>query len=170
MLIIRGDQDLICNVDGVNAMVDAMSWVGATGYSTNAVKKDWFLDGKFAGSYASDRGLSHVILGNASHMAPYDRGDSALDMFNRLVGVESAGVLVETGEKPTVADKSSGSGVKATHGLSIFFALVALGMLGYAGWWYLKKRKGGGSRKEWHELQDFTEDEESLFAGEEQRK
>jgi carboxypeptidase C (cathepsin A) len=94
-------------------MVDSMEWMGAKGLSESAVKKDWYLDGKIAGTYASDRRLQHIVMKDASHMAPFDRGDSALDMFNRLVGAETSGVLVESGQP---LPKNVAKPDKATHG------------------------------------------------------
>lgn len=51
---------------------------------------------------------------------------------------------------------------------SVFFALVALGLLAFGGWYFYKKRKGKTSRggsDSWHELQEIADDEESFFAG-----
>jgi len=97
VLLFTGDQDLICNEDGANAMVDSLVWNGAKGLTASAVKKDWYVNGTLYGTYASDRNLTHIIIKGASHMVPVDKGDASLDIINRLIGVQDVvyGILVE---------------------------------------------------------------------------
>ncbi|KAJ3108597.1 Cell death protease [Phlyctochytrium bullatum] len=100
--VFSGDQDLICNVDGVTAVLEAMTWNGAKGLGTAAAMKGWWLPDKRAvGTVRSARNLTNVVLFGASHMAGVGMGEETLDLFARFVGVQGAGTLSD--ELPTKA-------------------------------------------------------------------
>lgn len=98
-------------------MIDALTWNGTKGFSSLAVKKDWYLNGTLAGTFSADRKLSHYILHNASHMAPYESGEAALDMFNHiLASPKFAGRMVAVFlEKPSLTSKAGNNPRKDPH-------------------------------------------------------
>ncbi|KAF8897867.1 Alpha/Beta hydrolase protein [Infundibulicybe gibba] len=65
VLIFAGDQDLICNYVGLEAMIKAMSWNGGTGLG----------------------------IFNASHMAPFDVPHVTHDMILRFMGANFSAIL-----------------------------------------------------------------------------
>jgi len=92
ILFFAGDQDFICNYMGIENMIKAMTWNGATGLGT--VKTQVYsVKGSPAGTWVSSRNLTYVKLFNASHMAPYDIPTVAHDMILRFMGMNFSAIM-----------------------------------------------------------------------------
>ncbi|KAF7352316.1 Carboxypeptidase [Mycena venus] len=91
VLLFAGDQDLICNYVGLEAMIQAMDWNGAKGLG-NVQTKSWNVAGAPAGTWVSSRNLTYAKLFNASHMAPFDVPHVSHDMILRFMGVNFSAI------------------------------------------------------------------------------
>jgi len=107
MLIFAGDQDFICNYMGLEAMIEAMTWNGATGLGT-VQTESWNVNSQPAGTWVESRNLTYTKLFNASHMAPYDVPHVAHDMILRFMGVNFSAITDGSAKIPS----SVGSNVK----------------------------------------------------------
>jgi len=92
VLIFAGDQDLICNYVGLEAMMKAMTWNGHTGLGT-VETQSWSVNDTPAGTWVTSRNLTYVKIFNASHMAPYDVPHVAHDMVLRFMGVNFSAIV-----------------------------------------------------------------------------
>ncbi|KAF8638538.1 hypothetical protein AX17_002081, partial [Amanita inopinata Kibby_2008] len=92
VLIFAGDQDLICNYIGLEAMIKAMTWNGATGLGT-VQTQSWNVNNTPAGTWVSSRNLTYAKIFNASHMAPYDAPHVTHDMILRFMGVNFSAIV-----------------------------------------------------------------------------
>ncbi|CUS24168.1 LAQU0S14e01728g1_1 [Lachancea quebecensis] len=78
VMLFNGDQDIICNNMGVEAVISQMSWGGETGFSENMQYYDWVYrtaensETIPAGFVKYDRNLTFMSVFNASHMVPFD--------------------------------------------------------------------------------------------------
>ncbi|KAM3160428.1 Pheromone-processing carboxypeptidase KEX1 [Lachancea thermotolerans] len=78
VMLFNGDQDIICNNMGVEAVISQMSWGGETGFSENVQLYDWVYRSPEnseitpAGFVKYDRNLTFMSVYNASHMVPFD--------------------------------------------------------------------------------------------------
>ncbi|KAF9567426.1 pheromone-processing carboxypeptidase KEX1 [Agrocybe pediades] len=86
VLIFAGDQDLICNYVGLENMIKALSWNGATGLGT-VQTQSWTVNSAPAGTWVTSRNLTYAKIFNASHMAPFDVPHVTHDMILRFMGV-----------------------------------------------------------------------------------
>lgn len=93
-----GDKDIVCNWMGLADMAEKLTWNGQTGFNVlqfayvlfkDQTKLDWHTSGELAGYYRESRGLSLILMYNASHMASLDNPRAALDLFNRFIGINS---------------------------------------------------------------------------------
>ncbi|KAL0950076.1 hypothetical protein HGRIS_010080 [Hohenbuehelia grisea] len=100
VLIFAGDQDLICNYVGLESMIQAMTWNGATGLGT-VQTQSWSVTGNPAGTWVSSRNLTYAKLFNASHMAPFDLPHVAHDMILRFMGVNFSAIADGTARIPS---------------------------------------------------------------------
>jgi len=100
VLIFAGDQDLICNYVGLEAMIQAMEWNGATGLG-NVQTKSWSVAGAPAGTWVSSRNLTYAKLFNASHMAPFDVPHVSHDMILRFMGVNFSAIVDGSAKIPS---------------------------------------------------------------------
>ncbi|KAJ7579750.1 Alpha/Beta hydrolase protein [Mycena floridula] len=100
VLIFAGDQDLICNYVGQEAMIKAMTWNGAKGLGTVETKQ-WSVGGVPAGTWVSSRNLTYAKIFNASHMAPFDMPHVTHDMILRFMGVNFSAIVDGTGRLPS---------------------------------------------------------------------
>ncbi|KAL6309774.1 alpha/beta-hydrolase [Sparassis latifolia] len=91
MLLFAGDQDLICNYVGMESLIQAMTWNGATGLGT-VQTQSWTVGGQPAGTWVTSRNLTYVKLFNASHMAGFDVPHVSHDMILRFMGVNFSAV------------------------------------------------------------------------------
>ncbi|KIK64841.1 hypothetical protein GYMLUDRAFT_39801 [Collybiopsis luxurians FD-317 M1] len=87
VLLFAGDQDLICNYVGMEAMIGSMNWNGLTGLGT-VETQSWSVNGTPAGTWVSSRNLTYTKIFNASHMAPFDVPHITHDMILRFMGVD----------------------------------------------------------------------------------
>ncbi|KAJ3993693.1 Alpha/Beta hydrolase protein [Lentinula boryana] len=100
VLIFAGDQDLICNYIGLEAMINALTWNGGTGLGT-VQTQSWNVDGVAAGTWVSSRNLTYTKIFNASHMAPFDVPHITHDMILRFMGVDFASILEGSAKIPS---------------------------------------------------------------------
>ncbi|KAF5371322.1 hypothetical protein D9758_004167 [Tetrapyrgos nigripes] len=91
MLIFAGDQDLICNYVGLEAMIKSMTWNGETGLG-RVQTQSWNVAGNPAGTWVSSRNLTYVKIFNASHMVPFDLPHVAHDMILRFMNVNFSAI------------------------------------------------------------------------------
>lgn len=92
VLIFAGDQDLICNHVGLEAMIQAMTWNGAKGLGV-VQTQSWSVAGTPAGTWVSSRNLTYAKIFNASHMAPFDVPHVTHDMILRFMGVNFSAIM-----------------------------------------------------------------------------
>jgi len=109
VLLFAGDQDFICNYMGLESMMKAMTWNGATGLGT-VQTQSWNVNNTPAGTWVSSRNLTYVKIFNASHMAPYDLPHVAHDMILRFMGVNFSAIVDGSARIPS----SIGSDTKPT--------------------------------------------------------
>ncbi|KAJ7639547.1 Alpha/Beta hydrolase protein [Roridomyces roridus] len=103
VLIFAGDQDLICNYVGLEAMIQAMEWNGAKGLGT-VQTQSWSVMGAPAGTWVSSRNLTYAKIFNASHMAPFDLPHVSHDMILRFMGVNFSAILEGSARIPSGLD------------------------------------------------------------------
>ncbi|GLB34160.1 putative peptidase S10 family protein [Lyophyllum shimeji] len=92
VLIFAGDQDLICNYVGLEAMIKEMTWNGATGLGT-VQTQSWSVNATPAGTWVTSRNLTYAKIFNASHMVPYDVPHVAHDMILRFMGFNFSAIF-----------------------------------------------------------------------------
>lgn len=92
VLIFAGDQDMICNYVGLEAMIKDMAWNGGTGLGT-VQTQPWSVNATPAGTWVESRNLTYVKIFNASHMAPFDVPHVAHDMMLRFMNVNFTSVI-----------------------------------------------------------------------------
>lgn len=107
--LFSGDQDLICNHLGTEAMINNMEWSGGKGFETApgtwAPRRDWSFEGEPAGIYQSARNLTYVLFYNSSHMVPFDYPRRARDMLDRAMGVDIANIGGQPGDSRLDGEK-----------------------------------------------------------------
>ncbi|KAA1466528.1 alpha/beta-hydrolase [Dentipellis sp. KUC8613] len=91
VLIFAGDQDFICNYLGLESMIQAMSWGGATGLG-EVETQTWTVDGQPAGTWVSSRNLTYAKIFNASHMVGFDVPHVSHDMILRFMGMNFSAI------------------------------------------------------------------------------
>lgn len=103
VLIFAGDQDLICNHLGLERMLDRLTWHGGTGFSQPAEKAGdpWYVGGRPAGLWHSERNLTYVKVFNASHMVPFDLPVVSHDMMLRFMNASLVGAAGALGQVPS---------------------------------------------------------------------
>ncbi|KAI7878790.1 alpha/beta-hydrolase [Lichtheimia hyalospora FSU 10163] len=148
VLMFGGDQDLICNMLGIDYLIGNMTWNGAKGFQ-DATALDWYIGDTQAGLYKQARNLSLVTVYDGSHMVSYDKPLETLDMMNRFMGVgdnQANGVPSRIVGGTTSPGNSDGSPSRESdwsqyYGmgtLALIFVICFAGVLGYC--WY-KSRK-----------------------------
>ncbi|KAF7335334.1 Pheromone-processing carboxypeptidase KEX1 [Mycena sanguinolenta] len=100
VLIFAGDQDLICNYLGLEAMIQEMEWNGAKGLGT-VQTESWSVAGAPAGTWVASRNLTYAKLFNASHMAPFDVPHVSHDMILRFMGVNFSAIVDGSAKIPS---------------------------------------------------------------------
>ncbi|PFH50137.1 hypothetical protein AMATHDRAFT_41047 [Amanita thiersii Skay4041] len=106
VLIFAGDQDLICNYVGLEAMISAMTWNGATGLGT-VQTQSWNVNNDRAGTWVESRNLTYAKIFNASHMAPFDSPHITHDMMLRFMGVNFSAIVDGSARIPSsLGDKT----------------------------------------------------------------
>jgi len=96
IVLFSGEQDLICNHVGTEALIANLEWSGGRGFSqadgTPAPQRAWTFEGEPAGLYQEARNLTYVLFHNASHMVPFDFPRRSRDMLDRFMGVDVAAI------------------------------------------------------------------------------
>jgi len=87
VLLFSGDQDIICNYMGTEAMINNLEWNGYKGFQNNT-KLFWYVNDTLAGNIVTERNLTYVRVFNASHMVPYDVPLVTMDMMYRFMGLD----------------------------------------------------------------------------------
>ncbi|KAK7062247.1 carboxypeptidase [Favolaschia claudopus] len=100
VLLFAGDQDLICNYVGQEAMIQAMEWNGAKGLG-KVQTETWNVAGAAAGTWVSSRNLTYTKIFNASHMAPFDAPHVTHDMILRFMGVNFSAIFEGSAKIPS---------------------------------------------------------------------
>ncbi|KAJ7248493.1 Alpha/Beta hydrolase protein [Mycena rebaudengoi] len=100
VLIYAGDQDLICNYVGQEAMIQAMEWNGGKGLGT-VQTQSWSVAGAPAGTWVASRNLTYTKIFNASHMAPFDLPHVTHDMILRFMGVNFSAIVEGSARIPS---------------------------------------------------------------------
>lgn len=67
IMLFAGDQDLICNYVGIEALISALTWNGGTGLG-KVQTQSWTVDGTPAGTWVTSRNLTYVKVWNALAM------------------------------------------------------------------------------------------------------
>jgi len=67
ILLFAGDQDLICNYVGIEALISALKWNGGTGLG-KVQTQSWNVNGAPAGTWVTSRNLTYVKVWNAPIM------------------------------------------------------------------------------------------------------
>ncbi|KIM46518.1 hypothetical protein M413DRAFT_24234 [Hebeloma cylindrosporum] len=100
VLIFAGDQDLICNYIGLENMIKALTWNGATGLGT-VQTQSWTVQSLPAGTWVTSRNLTYAKIFNASHMAPFDLPHVTHDMMLRFMGVNFTAIVDGSAKIPS---------------------------------------------------------------------
>ncbi|KAI0732852.1 alpha/beta-hydrolase [Fomitopsis betulina] len=106
MLLFAGDQDLICNYVGIENLVQAMTWNGATGLGT-VQTHPWSVNGTPAGTWVASRNLTYAKIFNASHMVGFDVPHVTHDMILRFMGVNFSMILDGSARIPSAVGDDS---------------------------------------------------------------
>jgi carboxypeptidase C (cathepsin A) len=80
----NGNKDLICNMIGTNEWTSQIGWPGQNAYN-NAQNQTWTVAGKVAGYYKYAANLTHLIVYNAGHMAPFDQPQNTQSMLYTFI-------------------------------------------------------------------------------------
>jgi len=82
----NGNKDLICNFVGTNEWTANIEWPGQNAYNT-AQNITWSVAGQVAGTWKYGGNLTHIIVNNAGHMAPFDQPQNTQYMlYNFIAG------------------------------------------------------------------------------------
>jgi carboxypeptidase C (cathepsin A) len=81
VMIYNGQDDLIVNTPGIEAMIDSLN---VSGFST-AKRVNWSVDGNIAGYVQTSGNFTFVIILKSGHMAPYDQPVNSKDMVSRFI-------------------------------------------------------------------------------------
>jgi len=84
VMIYTGNFDLNCNIAGVEAYLEQLSWPHAKEFY-NAPRYSWYTNGALSGYARSYDNLSNVVIRNAGHEVPFYTPEAALDMLNRFI-------------------------------------------------------------------------------------
>jgi len=80
----NGNMDLICNYFGTNEWTKHIGWPGQQTYN-KASNHTWIVDGTAAGYYKSGGNLTHLIIDNAGHMAPFSQPKNTQNMLYTFI-------------------------------------------------------------------------------------
>jgi len=80
----NGNKDLICNYIGTNEWTSHIQWPGQNDYQ-NAKNHTWIVGKDVAGYYKSGGNLTHTIVDNAGHMAPFSQPKNTQDLLYRFI-------------------------------------------------------------------------------------
>ncbi|KAJ8663593.1 hypothetical protein O0I10_000838 [Lichtheimia ornata] len=152
VLLFGGDQDLICNMLGINYLIGNMTWNGAKGFQ-DATALEWYVGDTQAGSFQQARNLSLVTVYEGSHMVSYDKPLETLDMMNRFMGVgdnKANGVptRIVGGTTPPSTSPGNNDGSPSQesdwsqyYGMGTLALIVVICFAGVLGYCWYKSRK-----------------------------
>jgi len=93
IMLFHGDQDYVCNYLGVERLIEALEWNGATGFSNTTKPQSWKFNKTEVGEWTNERNLTYVKVYGASHMVGFDVPHIAHDMMLRFMGVDFTALL-----------------------------------------------------------------------------
>ncbi|ORX94452.1 hypothetical protein K493DRAFT_315500 [Basidiobolus meristosporus CBS 931.73] len=180
ILLFYGDQDLVCNIIGIEKALQKIEWNGEKGFG-NIMAESWLVNDKLVGIHSSARNLTYIRVFNASHMVPVDKREESYAMMNWFMGIEDPLFKVSIGdskipiadnagldEKTAVKDGKLSEPNNATDSVALGLIIGMISMAAFVGvflGWYIKRRRytilaphsGQDS-----ELTDFIIDDEEL--------
>ncbi|KAL7750470.1 Cell death protease [Sorochytrium milnesiophthora] len=86
--LFSGDQDLLCNYMGTEAMLRKLTWNGKQGFESWD-KQPIVSDGKLIGATMGERNLNYTLFYNASHMVPIDYPLGMLQYLERVLELDT---------------------------------------------------------------------------------
>ena len=81
VMIYNGQDDLIVNTPGIEAMITKLNVSGFAG----AKKQNWSVGGEIVGYAQNSGNFTFVVVLKSGHMVPYDQPVNAKDMVGRFV-------------------------------------------------------------------------------------
>jgi len=84
VMIYNGQDDLIVNTPGAEAMIQGLTWVNVNNFLA-ANKVIWNVNGMVAGFAQTYNLLTFVWVNKSGHMVPFDQPTNARDMVYRFI-------------------------------------------------------------------------------------
>lgn len=115
VLLFNGDQDFICNSEGNERLIRALTWGGVEAPSSGFLEEEgetaqpWYVNGTASGIYQEGRNLTYIKVYNASHMVALDVPEVSQTMLNHFIGIRGYEL-----EKPTDDDNNAQATSKET--------------------------------------------------------
>ncbi|KAI5955968.1 hypothetical protein KGF57_003453 [Candida theae] len=86
IVLFNGENDIICNTEGVLSYISKLKWNGIKGFENAEAKSDWLHDQKNVGYMLQERNLTFINIYNSSHMVPYDVPDVSRALIDIITG------------------------------------------------------------------------------------
>ncbi len=84
VILYNGNQDWICNIDGMKMYMNSFEWSGKSVYET-APWQHWFVSGKAAGMYKKAGNFTFYEVNDAGHLVCYDQPEFGYDILTTLI-------------------------------------------------------------------------------------
>lgn len=84
ILVYAGDQDVICNWQGVEAWMDRLDWDGAAKFR-QTTPSPWHVNSTIAGTSRSHGGFTFLRVHESGHMVPHDQAERSLEMIKQFL-------------------------------------------------------------------------------------
>jgi len=84
VLLYNGNYDLICNILGTTTWATTLDWPYQQDFN-NAKAHNWTVAGETVGNYKSAATLTHLMVLNAGHMAPFNQPRNCLNMITTFI-------------------------------------------------------------------------------------
>ncbi|KAL6451518.1 KEX1 Pheromone-processing carboxypeptidase KEX1 [Candida maltosa Xu316] len=86
IILFNGDNDIICNSEGVMSYLDKLEWGGSKGFTNKENEIDWVYDFEKVGYILQERNISFINIFNSSHMVPYDLPEVSRALMDLITG------------------------------------------------------------------------------------
>ncbi|KAI5960835.1 uncharacterized protein KGF55_004405 [Candida pseudojiufengensis] len=86
IILFNGDNDIICNTQGVLSYLSKLKWQDQKGFLNDTAKLNWIHDDSNVGYYLSESNLTFINIYNSSHMVPYDLPDVSRALIDIITG------------------------------------------------------------------------------------